>query len=208
MPILVEYYEKYTRKPVNLLLNKNAFKPTQLAQISTSAKETIKINYFGGLLSSSRGQHIINLVLALRTMKAQNSRSIQLRMIGRFKWYEKIFYNYLYDEIFWFEEVPGDQFSKFCSGTSFNLLVCTTKRDVLPTKLYTYLNYKVPILLLGNSKSVEKVIPQNLSHFTRLGSSRKDILYALKNLQQPSEPFPKEIILSDDREAIVGFINT
>lgn len=186
VPVLLNYYNKFLGIPNYLLLNNVNFNKSKSTDISLG--KDFNINYFGGLLKSSRGQSILKLIIALNKLNSENYK-VSLRMIGRFYIFEKIFYNLLFNNIIWFNELNESEFARFCDNNSVNLLVCTSGREVLPTKLYTYLNFNNIIILLGSSNSLKKVLSDDFNGIFQLGNNALEILNNLKVL-----PYYKKLI--------------
>ena len=174
-----QFADQYDVSPL-LMLNHTKFGASLkgLPEKSASNGKRIMI-YAGGLMKSSWGQSALQICKALRQTKTWH-----LCFVGRFNLLEKIVYSFIGRERITFEnEIPEIELDDRLRKCDMALLINTTKRDLLPTKLFSYLGVGVPILSISPSKNVRDIIC-DIDGIVPCENDARKICKVLKDLEQ------------------------
>jgi hypothetical protein len=207
VPGLKEHYEKLTGRFIPLLLNQVEFYPVQHKfDLSCEGQKNPVILHFGSLLSSSRGQNVIPLVRALKRFNKEQNRNISLVMVGQYHWFERLFYRLFGGDIQWHRTVPRSDISKFIFSKTICLVVCTSARDVLPAKTFTYLQFPLKIATLGYSRSLNFLGIYKLSNVYDLSLDEEALYEQLNDLVDTPFEAPPYVQIHDEREIFQKFL--
>lgn len=146
---LRDYYTSKLSRPGYVIYNFNL----NIESVRSYPREGKKVSilYAGGLMRSSIGQNIFEVVKAIRQF---NTNHIQLTLIGRFNVVEKMIYRLLLKSIIIKKQVSENELLNLLKSFDLLLMVNTTNRDLLPSKFWVYLLTDIPILSVGASHSL------------------------------------------------------
>ena len=200
VPALKRHYEKFYRRNVFCIFNKKHFH----RQEPTSAERSgLVINYSGGLLASTRGQQIFNLLRAANIEGSERARNIGFRLIGRFNIFERFVYSNISKSISFEQEVDENTLLRTQKDNVVNLIVCTTERDLLPAKTFFYLGVRLPILVLGGSYSLRSVLA-GVPGVYFVPDEVDRICDFFRSFEVSEFDAQNEVVLEDDRDRFIS----
>lgn len=198
-PGLQHYYAGLCKKNVSLLYNQM----DESFVYCKKSKNDINLLYAGGLMRSSWGQNLFSLTFALRTLR-KKSNSYKLDMIGRFNIIEKLVYKLIYPSIFFKGEVSNEELKELAINYDGLIISNTTKRDLLPSKIWFYKNYSAPIISINPSYSLTEVTKCIPGVFT-VNNNVKSIVNLLDSRDIFKQYDRSNTKISDDKDSILSF---
>lgn len=146
VPGLCKHYSNQLNKKLILIYGIENKRDT----IKTRANNNrVNLVYTGGLLRSSRGQHIYSLCKAIDIYNSSKP-FFSLTLIGRFNLMER----WAYRNIKIINEIPLIELESAIKQYHGLVIVNTTDRDLLPSKFWLYIKTDAPIISIGSSYSM------------------------------------------------------
>ncbi|MBN3117021.1 hypothetical protein H4F46_19280 [Pectobacterium brasiliense] len=177
IPGLQCHYSKMTGKNVFLLLNSSN---NSLYIKNKNKYDKLNILYAGGLMRSSWGQNIYQFLLGVKKL-INIGIECDITIIGRLNFIEKIFYKFIFSNINVIDEIPLSKLENSLMQYNCMLLVNTTKRDLLPSKIWLYTRTEHPIISIGGSYSLLTVM-EGVPGFFNVDNDSNKIFDLLSNL--------------------------
>jgi len=199
VPGLQRYYAGYCAKQISLLYNQM----DESFVYCNEPKEDINLLYAGGLMRSSWGQNLFSLTFALRALR-KKSNSYNLDMIGRFNIIEKLVYKLIYPSVFFKDEVSNEELKSLAINYDGLIISNTTKRDLLPSKIWFYKSYSAPIISINPSYSLREVTKNMPGVFT-VNNDVKSVINLLSSRNIFKQYDRSNIKISDDKHTILSF---
>lgn len=197
-PGLQRYYGGLCNKNVSLLYNQM----DESFVYCKRSKKNINLLYAGGLMRSSWGQNLFSLTFALRNLRKQ-SNCYKLDMIGRFNLIEKLIYKLIYPSISFKAEVSNEELKELAINYDGLIISNTTKRDLLPSKIWFYKNYSSPIISINPSYSLREVTKYIPGVFT-VNNDIKSVVKLLSSRNIFKQYDRSNIKISDDKDSILS----
>ncbi|MEI7076435.1 hypothetical protein [Pectobacterium versatile] len=195
IPGLQSHYSKMIGKDVFLLLNSSS-NSSYIKNENENENEKIKILYAGGLMRSSWGQNIHKFLLGVKKLK-KTGMECDVTIIGRLNFFEKIWYKIIFYNIVIIDEIPLSELESSLVQYNCMLLVNTTGRDLLPSKIWLYTRTDHPIISIGGSFSLLAIM-DGVPGFFNVNNDVNDIFNLLSELSLDDKYNRMDLDFNDD----------